>query len=550
MPVSNISVVGVRFSTDGAERWIGQRTLTSISSPSSIGSPSRLKMRPSVTSPTGTVIGPPVSSTSIPRARPSVVSMATARTRSSPRCCCTSHTSTPASPPPARSGSSSPVGSWRTMIAELISGSLSGNTASMTTPWISSIRPTFFWPSRCPSGFCCSVVSSVLASTAFLSDQGFRPGNDFHDLLGDLGLALAVHLQRQVLDQLAGVLGRVAHRGHARAVLGGGGLEQRAVDRDLDVGRHEPLEDLLGVGLVLDERARPGALVALVLVALGGAAVEAGVLTVRVLEDRRVLERQQRLLGHLLRQRRDVAVVEDLHAVDVAVDVRRDQVGGDVARVAVRRAVGEPGVGATRLAVAERQRRHPAPAGGEELERLALALELGGMAHAGAHDLRVERAGQAAVAGDQQDADRGLGLVLLEDREARHVLRRLGGLARHPPDRARVGPQVLDALLGAAQPRGGDHLHRARDLLDVLDRPDPVLDVLLRHGLRGRARGLLLALLGLLLLAAVLVALLAPGALALDVDVVRQRLALLVEVVAEVLGEVGDRVVELALHVV
>ena len=59
MPVSNISVVGVRSSTVGAERWIGQRSLTSIGAPSSIGSPSRLKMRPSVTSPTGTVIGPP-----------------------------------------------------------------------------------------------------------------------------------------------------------------------------------------------------------------------------------------------------------------------------------------------------------------------------------------------------------------------------------------------------------------------------------------------------------------------------------------------------------
>ena len=30
MPVSNISVVGVRSSTVGAERWIGQRSLTSI----------------------------------------------------------------------------------------------------------------------------------------------------------------------------------------------------------------------------------------------------------------------------------------------------------------------------------------------------------------------------------------------------------------------------------------------------------------------------------------------------------------------------------------
>src|SRR3954453_1550507 len=99
MPVSNISAVGVRSVTAGASRWIGQRSLTSMSPASSIGSPRRLKMRPSVMSPTGTVIGPPVSRTSVPRSRPSVVSMATARTRSSPRCCCTSHTSTP--PPPA-----------------------------------------------------------------------------------------------------------------------------------------------------------------------------------------------------------------------------------------------------------------------------------------------------------------------------------------------------------------------------------------------------------------------------------------------------------------
>ena len=49
-------------------------------------------MRPSVARPTGTVIGPPVSITSVPRARPSVLSIATARTRSSPRCCWTSQT--------------------------------------------------------------------------------------------------------------------------------------------------------------------------------------------------------------------------------------------------------------------------------------------------------------------------------------------------------------------------------------------------------------------------------------------------------------------------
>ena len=61
IPVSRISWVGVRSSTSGAGRWIGQRSSPSTGSPSSIGSPSRLKIRPSVSSPTGTVIGPPVS---------------------------------------------------------------------------------------------------------------------------------------------------------------------------------------------------------------------------------------------------------------------------------------------------------------------------------------------------------------------------------------------------------------------------------------------------------------------------------------------------------
>ena len=107
-------------------------------------------MRPSVMSPTGTVIGLPVSMTSVPRLRPSVVSMATARTRSSPRCCWTSQTRmfpVPEEIPSASSG----LSSRSMMIAWLISGSSSGKTASITTPWISSIRPTLRSPPSLPS---------------------------------------------------------------------------------------------------------------------------------------------------------------------------------------------------------------------------------------------------------------------------------------------------------------------------------------------------------------------------------------------------------------
>ncbi len=100
MPVSKISMRGTRSSNFGASRWIGQRSfaLTSSGLPS-ITSPSTLKMRPSVASPTGTEIGAPVSLTSAPRASPSVESIATARTRSFPRCCCTSAIRSVCSPP-------------------------------------------------------------------------------------------------------------------------------------------------------------------------------------------------------------------------------------------------------------------------------------------------------------------------------------------------------------------------------------------------------------------------------------------------------------------
>ena len=73
-----------------------------------------------------------------------------------------------------------------------------------------------------------------------------------------------------------------------------------------------------------------------------------------------------------------------------------------------------------------------------------------------------------------------LGLVLVQQRQARGLgAGGLRGLARHAPHRVRVRAQRRDPLLGTAQARGGDHLHRTGDLLDVLDRGDPVLDVAL-----------------------------------------------------------------------
>ena len=70
---------------------MGARFFGSATTPrSSMGSPSRLNIRPSVCLPIGTVMGPPVSSAFMPRTRPSVESSAMHRTVLLPRCDATS----------------------------------------------------------------------------------------------------------------------------------------------------------------------------------------------------------------------------------------------------------------------------------------------------------------------------------------------------------------------------------------------------------------------------------------------------------------------------
>ncbi len=92
-PVSNTSTSVDCWSNAGGARWIGSDTADTTGPLPSIGWPRTSNTRPRVGSPTGTVIGAPVSCTSTPRARPSVVVIATARTQLLPRCCWTSQTS-------------------------------------------------------------------------------------------------------------------------------------------------------------------------------------------------------------------------------------------------------------------------------------------------------------------------------------------------------------------------------------------------------------------------------------------------------------------------
>ncbi len=92
IPVSKISAVVAWSEKDGGRRWIGSRRSPFTAPLPSIGSPTTLNTRPNVALPTGTVIGPPVFVAFIPRRRPSVLCIETARTQLFPRCCWTSAT--------------------------------------------------------------------------------------------------------------------------------------------------------------------------------------------------------------------------------------------------------------------------------------------------------------------------------------------------------------------------------------------------------------------------------------------------------------------------
>src|SRR4051794_6241138 len=250
MPVSNICVLDSSWSNAGALRWMPHRSLTSSSSPSSRlrHSPRVLNTWPSVTSPTGTVIGPPVSVTWAPRTRPSVGCSEIARTMPSPMCWATSSDRVRVF--------SSRLSSVRSRLN--ISGMEStGNSMSTTGPMTRAIRPPVL-----------SVVSVVSSAVAVMSLSSLRFGvqclrggsvaggvrvgervdatDDLADLLGDARLASLVGDAGVLLDELFGVVGGGLHGALARRKLGGGGLQQGEEDPALHVLRQQGVEHFLG----------------------------------------------------------------------------------------------------------------------------------------------------------------------------------------------------------------------------------------------------------------------------------------------------------------
>ncbi len=198
-------------------------------------------MRPSVTSPTGTVIGPPVS-THLGAARQAVGGVHRHRADAVVAEVLL-HLAARALPPSPRS-----IVERGVDLGQLVGEhGLDDDALDLLDPPDVGVLPL---ESCCSDLDCCHPSRS----SSWLRHSASAPATT--SMISWVISACRARFISSVRSSMMspGVLRRVAHGRHARAVLGRGRLQQRAEDRDLDVVGDEPLEDLLRVGLVLDER--------------------------------------------------------------------------------------------------------------------------------------------------------------------------------------------------------------------------------------------------------------------------------------------------------
>src|ERR1051326_9521521 len=215
---------------------MGEVYVCAIGPASSMGSPITFMMRPKVAGPTGTRMGPPVSVTTWPRTRPSVESIAIARTVFSPRCWATSNTRRTVLPVRAST--------FVVSSAFRIAGRLPSNCTSTTAPMICVRRPLEL-------GVC-----AFMAVSFSKRSNGRSAGDDLNQLLGDLRLAGAVHLNGKRFDEVACVARGAVHCGHLCGEEAGLVFQERGQDLDGDVLGQQCGEDFILVGLVIIDGAR------------------------------------------------------------------------------------------------------------------------------------------------------------------------------------------------------------------------------------------------------------------------------------------------------
>src|SRR5581483_10268477 len=273
--------------------------------------------------------------------------------------------------------------------------------------------------------------------------------HDLDDLLRDRGLTNSVVGERQMTDHLRRVLRCRFHRGHARALFGGRGLEKDAIELELDVLRQEIFENRLRPRLikVIDR----------ILQLVPG-----------------TLQRKHAHDAHLLRDQRLEFVVDDVDGIDLAADEVFDEVLPDLLRRFQRQRLEDMRRLTADRNLAALEEIVRLASDGEKLHRLEILFA--NEVHRRANDVRVERATKTSIGRHWNDQHVPLDVVRFEQRMSGHIdTRRNGG--EHLAQRGGVRPRREHPFLRAAQLRRGHHLHGLGDLLRVLDAADAAPDI-------------------------------------------------------------------------
>ena len=218
--------------------------------------------------------------------------------------------------------------------------------------------------------------------------EGLGAADNIHQIRSNGRLPGFVVSEGQTVDHIVAGLGRVIHGSHPGAKFRSDRLEQCPVDLDLDVHRKQRVEQCLLVGLV-DEVPKP------------------------IVWKVQRLDRQERLDHDLLIDGALELVVDEVAGVEVVSGVVLDDVAADLAGLVDCEVLEDPQEVVADVRVAAREVVTALAADDTEHDLAALGLERLPALLSRTTDVRVEGAGQAAVAG-QYDQHHLLGLATSE----------------------------------------------------------------------------------------------------------------------------------------
>src|SRR5687768_8120586 len=290
------------------------------------------------------------------------------RTVDSPRCCATSSTRR--------------LPAFLVSMAFRMAGRCPSNCTSTTAPMTWVMCPVWFAGA---AAIKLSPSNSVLRKSVRVSREWLEclgAGDDFDQLLGDLGLTGSVVDKSLLADHVAGIAGGVVHRAHLRAVERSVVFQERAKNLYREIARQQTAENLVLFRLIFVGRRRTG---------IGGG---------RFHDKRNDLLCGRDLRDHRLEARIEQRADIEFAGIETRDDLLGDVLGVDEAELADR---AQLDVIDDLLLEGTAQLLEAFAADAEEFHLFALVHQSQRALAGEPHDRRVEGAGQAALAGADQE---------------------------------------------------------------------------------------------------------------------------------------------------